>query len=530
MIKTDQNFHYDVVVVGAGLAGQALALSIAQEKTVLLISKTSFQAVASNYAQGGISAVYGAYDSHDKHIEDTIVAGCQLNDEHNTRYIVEGGLAAVRWLIEQGVPFTKEGDDYHLTREGGHGERRILHVDDMTGRGIQTVLTRRVRSHPNITIAENGTVVDLIKSQDGLRCIGVTLLDEHGMTRRIAAGATVLATGGVGAIFLHATSPSSTIGDGLALAWRAGCRVANMEFLQFHPTCMHYPGGEAFLITEAVRGEGGVLKRANGTRFMDEYDPRLELAPRDIVSRAIYAEMKKTSEPCVYLDISHKGADFIRGHFPNIYEKCLARGIDITKEPIPVTPASHYTCGGVFADYAGHTDLEQLYCIGEAAYTGLHGANRLASNSLLECVVMARAASESILSKKTTLETLPTVASGPRSIASGREDVLQLMKQEIRTLMWNYVGIVRSTASLRSAARRLDVIRQEVQALVEGKQPPAALVEIRNLVVTADIILRSALSRKESRGCHYNIDFPDQASNAEPTVLSPSADQTSIAA
>ncbi|MFD1744279.1 L-aspartate oxidase [Rhizobium helianthi] len=524
------DLSYDVVIVGGGLAGQALALSVADQKRVLLISKNPLEAAASNYAQGGISAVYGAHDSHEKHIEDTLVAGCHLNDRENTRFIVEGGLDAVQWLIAQGVPFTKDGEDYHLTREGGHGERRILHVDDMTGRGIQQTLTGRLKNHGNITLLEHYTVVDLITTEDGKRCIGVTLLDAMGNARRIAAGATVLATGGVGAIFQHATSPSSTIGDGVALAWRAGCRVANMEFLQFHPTCMYYPGGEAFLITEAVRGEGGLLKRADGTRFMDDYDPRAELAPRDVVSRAIYAEMKKTGQPCVYLDISHKTPEFVRSHFPNIYRICLERGIDITRQPIPVTPASHYTCGGIFAGHDGKTDLEQLLCLGEAAYTGLHGANRLASNSLLECVVMARAAAEAILADHVSIPVLPLPTGGPRALASSKEDFLRLMKQEIRALMWNYVGIVRSTFSLRAAARRLDVIRQEVFALLEARSPCVELIEARNLVITADLIIRSALSRKESRGCHYNTDFPDMATEAEPTVLMPHTDQQSIAA
>ncbi|MCF1433254.1 L-aspartate oxidase [Agrobacterium vitis] len=526
--------YYDVLVIGAGLAGQTLALSVAREKRVLIVCKSDLGSAASNYAQGGISAVYAADDTHDKHVSDTLIAGCHLNDIDNTRYIVENGRKAVEWLIEQGVPFTKQDGDYHLTREGGHGERRILHVDDMTGRGIQTSLSSHLLSHPNITVLENCAVTDLIRGDaEKNTCIGAVLIDPKGVERRIASSFTVLATGGVGPIFSHTTSPAQSIGDGIPLAWRMGCRVANLEFMQFHPTCMYYPGGDAFLITEAVRGEGGILTLPDGYRFMADYDERAELAPRDVVSRAIYSEMKKNGIPSVNLDISHKPAEFIKGHFPNIYQKCLERGIDMTKEPIPVTPASHYTCGGVYAEINGRTDVDRLYCLGEAAYTGLHGANRLASNSLLECVVMARAASLDILSGSDLLNvSLVPAKQHPhiRAADGMKRDAMVLIKQEIRTVMWNYVGIVRSQDSLHAARRRIDLLHSEVEAMLTLHPHSFDLSDLHNMVVTARIVIDSALSRSESRGCHYNSDFPNSRQESGPTVLCLADQHASVAA
>lgn len=518
-IKSD----YDVIVIGAGLAGQTLALSVADEKRVLILCKSEVKSAASNYAQGGISAVYADDDSHQKHLEDTLIAGCNLNDVNNARYIIENGRSAVEWLIERGVPFTKSDDgEYHLTREGGHSERRILHVDDMTGKGIQDTLTAQIMRHPNITFLENCTVTELLKSDvEPEACGGVIYVDSLGIEHLVQADFTVLATGGVGQIFSNTTSPSASIGDGIPLAWQAGCRIANLEFLQFHPTCMYFPGGEPFLVTEAVRGEGGRLTLPNGEHFMHLYDERLELAPRDVVSRAIYSEMKKHGLAFVHLDISHKPSQFIIEHFPNIYKKCIERGFDITKKPIPVAPASHYTCGGVQTDASGRTDLKFLYCIGESACTGLHGANRLASNSLLECVVTAREAAADILSSagSDSLSYKAPLTSRHFHVVGPTDEAASLLKREIRSLMWDYVGITRTTASLNAAKRRINFAHHEVEALSVSAFNSLRIHELRNMVATASIIIDSALSRNESRGCHYNSDFPFTSEHPAPTVL-----------
>lgn len=404
---------FDVLIIGSGLAGQSAALRLASHCRVALVSKRSLEDSASGWAQGGIAAVLDSSDSIEAHIQDTLVAGAWLNDEKATRFVVENGRHAIEWLIEQGVPFTKDDAGYHLTREGGHSARRVIHVADATGSAVQDTLTRKVRANPNITVLEDHIAIDLITG-DKLgtgekRCFGAYILNtQDGEVVTIGAANTMLATGGAGKVYLYTTNPDTSTGDGIAMAYRAGCRVSNMEFIQFHPTCLYHPQAKSFLISEAVRGEGGLLRLPDGTRFMPEHDDRAELAPRDIVARAIDFEMKKRGLDCVFLDISHKGEDFIRTHFPNIYARCMELGIDITQAPIPVVPAAHYTCGGVISDLNGRTDVAGLYVAGEASCTGLHGANRLASNSLLECLVFAEAVVKDILANNTiTIPQLP---------------------------------------------------------------------------------------------------------------------------
>src|SRR5476649_2099576 len=400
---------FDVAIVGSGLAGLSVALHLAETRTVAIISKRALKDGASNWAQGGIAAVLDSGDSHTQHIDDTLVAGGGLCDESATRYIVEHGREAIEWLIEQGVPFTKDDTaelGFHLTREGGHSQRRIIHAADATGHAVQVTLEEKVRAHPNITLFEHHCAIDLItsdkvdsgkKRNSQPKCHGLYVQDEQtGQVLTFAAEHTVMATGGAGKVYLYTTNPDTASGDGIAMALRAGCRVSNMEFIQFHPTCLYHPYAKSFLITEAIRGEGGLLKLPDGTRFMPAHDERAELAPRDVVARAIDFEMKKRGLDCVYLDISHQSVEFLQEHFPTIYARCLSLGINISKEPIPVVPAAHYTCGGVVADLHARTDVGNLYAVGETAYSGLHGANRLASNSLLECLVVGRAAAQAM--------------------------------------------------------------------------------------------------------------------------------------
>ena len=522
--STVPSSRFDVLVIGGGLAGQTAALNLAETKSVLLVCKKDLITSASSRAQGGISAVFMEPDSHEKHLEDTLIAGDRLNDIEASRFIIENSRQAVDWLIERGVPFTKKDGTYHLTREGGHSERRILHVDDLTGKAIQDTLSAQIQRHPHITVLEQHTAVELLLAEDDARaCAGALLIDREGSQKEILADFTVLATGGAGQIFLHATAPCASTGDGIALAWNIGCRVANLEFLQFHPTCMYYPQGEPFLITEAVRGEGGLLRLPNGHRFMPDYDPRAELAPRDIVARAIYTEMKKHGIPAVHLDFSHRPPAFIRDHFPNIYRQCLERGIDITRAPIPVTPASHYTCGGVVTDVHGRTDIARLYCVGEAACTGFHGANRLASNSLLECVVVSQAAAKDILKQP---HTTPVRAHVPqthplRCLTQQERNAIALAKGELRRLMWDYVGIVRDFASLEAASRRIRLLDEETTQLYARTLPETELIELRNLLTTAKLVVRCAQSRQESRGCHFNLDCPHTNPDPVPTILTP---------
>lgn len=516
--------NFDVLIIGSGLAGQSAALRLAAHCRVALVSKRGLEDSASGWAQGGIAAVLDSQDSIEAHIRDTLIAGAWLNDENATRFVVENGRRAIEWLIDQGVPFTKDEFGYHLTREGGHSARRVIHVADATGFAVQDTLTRKVRENPNITILEDHIAIDLITGEKvgsgENRCYGAYVLNnQDGEVLTIRASNTLLATGGAGKVYLYTTNPDTSTGDGIAMAYRAGCRVANMEFIQFHPTCLYHPQAKSFLISEAVRGEGGLLCLPDGTRFMPEHDERAELAPRDIVARAIDFEMKKRGLDCVFLDISHKGEAFIRAHFPNIHARCLELGIDITQTPIPVVPAAHYTCGGIISDLSGRTDLPGLYVAGEASCTGLHGANRLASNSLLECLIFAEAAVMDILGQQSQhLPSLP-LWDESRVTDADEEVVISHNWDELRRFMWDYVGIVRTTKRLKRAKHRIGLLMREIEEFYANFRVSHDLIELRNLVVTADLIVRCAMQRKESRGLHFSRDYPDLAKRARNTVL-----------
>ncbi|MBS1188950.1 MAG: L-aspartate oxidase [Rhodocyclaceae bacterium] len=515
---------FDVIIIGSGLAGQSAALRLADHCRVALVCKRSLEDSASGRAQGGIAAVLDSQDSIEAHIRDTFIAGAWLNDEKATRFVVENGRRAIQWLIDQGVPFTQDSAGYHLTREGGHSARRVIHVADATGLAVQETLTPKVRNHPNITVLEDHIAIDLITGAKlGLatsRCFGVYVLDrQSGNVITLGAPNTLIATGGAGKVYLYTTNPDTSTGDGIAMAWRAGCRVANMEFIQFHPTCLYHPQAKSFLISEAVRGEGGLLKLPDGTRFMPDHDERGELAPRDIVARAIDFEMKKRGLDCVFLDISHKGEAFIRSHFPNIHARCLELGIDITREPIPVVPAAHYTCGGIVSDQRGRTDLEGLYVAGEASCTGLHGANRLASNSLLECIVYAEAAVNDMLANK-GVELPPLPQWDESRVADADEEVVISHNwDELRRFMWDYVGIVRTNKRLKRAQNRIRLLTREIDEFYANFRVSHDLIELRNLVQTADLIVRCAMQRRESRGLHFSRDYPEMATKARNTVL-----------
>lgn len=515
---------FDVLIIGSGLAGQSAALRLAEHCNVALISKRSIEDSASGWAQGGIAAVLDSRDSIEAHIQDTLIAGAWLNDEPATRFVVENGRHAIQWLIEQGVPFTKDEFGYHLTREGGHSARRVIHVADATGLAVQDTLTKKVRNHPKISIFEDHIAIDLITGEKlgtgENRCYGAYVLNsQSGEVVTMGAPHTLLATGGAGKVYLYTTNPDTSTGDGIAMAYRAGCSVANMEFIQFHPTCLYHPKAKSFLISEAVRGEGGLLCLPDGTRFMPEHDERGELAPRDIVARAIDFEMKKRGLDCVYLDISHKGEDFIREHFPNIYARCLELGIDITREPIPVVPAAHYTCGGIVSDLQGRTDVAGLYVAGEASCTGLHGANRLASNSLLECLVFSEAAVSDILSNKDVAMPPLPLWDESRVTDADEEVVISHNWDELRRFMWDYVGIVRTNKRLKRARHRIALLMREIDEFYANFRVNHDLIELRNLVVTADLIVRCAQLRKESRGLHFSRDYPDMAKKTKDTVL-----------
>ncbi|RIX46107.1 MAG: L-aspartate oxidase [Rhodocyclales bacterium GT-UBC] len=516
--------NFDVLIIGSGLAGQSAALRLAKHRRVALISKRNLEDSASGWAQGGIAAVLDSRDSIEAHIEDTLIAGAWLNNESATRFVVENGRRAIEWLIEQGVPFTKDDAGYHLTREGGHSARRVIHVADATGMAVQDTLTKKVRNTPNITVFENHIAIDLITGEklgtSEKRCFGAYVLNSrNGEVSTIGAQNTLIATGGAGKVYLYTTNPDTSTGDGIAMAYRAGCRVANMEFIQFHPTCLYHPQAKSFLISEAVRGEGGILRLPDGTRFMPEHDDRAELAPRDIVARAIDFEMKKRGVDCVFLDISHKGEEFILNHFPNIHARCLELGIDIARDPIPVVPAAHYTCGGIISDLSGRTDLDSLYVAGEASCTGLHGANRLASNSLLECIVFSEAAANDILHKpETALPSLPKWDES-RVTDADEEVVISHNWDELRRFMWDYVGIVRTTKRLKRAKHRIALLMREIDEFYANFRVSHDLIELRNLVFTADLIVRCALQRKESRGLHYSRDYPEISNRAKNTIL-----------
>ena len=522
--------QFDTLIIGSGLAGLTLALKLAEQQKVGLITKKSLLDGASDWAQGGIAAVLSGEDSLDAHIQDTLLAGAGLCDETATRFVVEHGRAAIDWLVEQGVLFTRDstGDmGYHLTREGGHSRRRIIHAADATGHVIQKTLVARVLSHTAITVLENHMSVDLITGKKNTppanRCHGVYALNcltDEVIT--IVAENTILATGGNNKVYLYTTNPDTATGDGIAMAWRSGCRVANMEFIQFHPTCLYHPHAKSFLISEAVRGEGGVLKLPDGTRFMPRYDKRADLAPRDIVARAIDYEMKRHGLDCVYLDISHQPVEFLQQHFPTIYARCLSLGIDISKEPIPVVPAAHYTCGGVMTDLSARTDVDNLYAVGETAYTGLHGANRLASNSLLECLVFAEAAARDILNKPSVKTTTPRAWDESQVTDADEQIVISHNWAELRHFMWDYVGIVRTNKRLQRAQHRIQLLQKEIEEYYANFHISSDLLELRNLLLNAELIVQSALSRHESRGLHYSKDYPATLAHSTPTVLTPS--------
>jgi L-aspartate oxidase len=517
---------FDVLVLGSGLAGQTVALRLADRCRVALVTKRGIEDSATAWAQGGIAAVLDDTDSIEAHIQDTFTAGAGLCDPAATRFVVEHGRQAIDWLIEQGVPFTRGETGYHLTREGGHSHRRVIHVADATGAAVQQTLNQKVRSHPNITVLERHIVVDLITGaklgRKTNRCWGAYALDlERDAVVTLAAPNTVIATGGAGKVYLYTTNPDTATGDGIAMAWRAGCRVKNMEFIQFHPTCLYHPHAKSFLISEAMRGEGGILRLPDGTRFMPNHDPRAELAPRDIVARAIDFEMKKLGLDCVFLDMTHKGEAFLREHFPNIHARCLELGIDIAKEPIPVVPAAHYTCGGIAVDPAARTDVPGLYALGEAACTGLHGANRLASNSLLECVVFGEAAARDILGQ-TPAKSPPMPRWDESRVTDADEEiVISHNWDELRRFMWDYVGIVRTTKRLERAMHRIHLLEREIDDYYANFRVGNDLIELRNLVQTAHLIVRSAQRRKESRGLHFSRDYPAMLPKARSTVVTP---------
>ncbi len=525
----------DVLVLGAGMAGLGVALRIAPQAQVAVVAKADLTQGSSLYAQGGVAAVLNEGDSYAAHIEDTLQAGAGLCHADTVEFVVRNGPKAINWLIDQGVDFTREsgqaGTPYHLTREGGHSHRRVIHAADATGRAMETTLESHARNHPNIRIFEHHIAVDLITSRKlgrsgPNRCLGAYVLDMGaGETCVFRARFVILATGGACKVYLYTSNPDTSTGDGIAMAWRAGCRVANMEFVQFHPTCLYHPQAKSFLISEAVRGEGGVLVLPDGTRFMPRHDDRAELAPRDIVARAIDFEMKRGGLDCVYLDISHKPAEFIRSHFPNIYQRCLELGFDMTRQPIPVVPAAHYTCGGVMTDLKARTDINGLYAVGECAFTGLHGANRLASNSLLECVVFAAAAAADIAAQLAATPPPPeNLPPWDESRVSDPDELVVVSHNwdELRHFMWDYVGIVRTTKRLERARHRASLLQEEIREYYSNFRIHSDLVELRNLAVVAELNIRSALARCESRGLHYTRDYPGlDAGPARDTVLVP---------
>ena len=517
---------YDVVIIGSGAAGLTAAINLAQDRKVVVLAKGALDGGSTNWAQGGIAAVLDAGDSFEAHIDDTMVAGAGLNDRSTVEFVVSEAPAAIERLAELGVPFNPNeegsgeefGERWHLTREGGHSHRRIVHVDDATGHAVQVALLKAARANPNITLLEDRVAVDLITSRHGEKYSGdghvwgvYAFNKQSKHVDAIVGKATILCTGGAGRTYLFSTAPRGATGDGIAMAWRAGCRVSNMEMNQFHPTCLYNLEVKNFLITEAMRGEGGILKLpTNGHRFMPDFDSRGELAPRDVVARAIDHEIKRLGLDYVHLDISHKPPEFIEQHFPTIRAKLLSLGIDITKEPIPVVPAMHYTCGGVVIDLDGRTDLPGLYAAGEVTQSGLHGANRLASNSLLECFVFGEAAAKHILANFDDLPPPDAIRPWDESrVRDSDEDiVVQHNWREIRRFMWDYVGIVRTTKRLERAQHRAALLAQEVEDYYGNYRITTDLIELRNLIVVATLIVKSALRRKESRGLHYTLDYP----------------------
>ncbi|EKE01704.1 MAG: hypothetical protein ACD_21C00072G0027 [uncultured bacterium] len=501
------NHYYDVLIIGSGAAGLTAALNLAPHCKVAILSKGPINEGSTMHAQGGIAAVVSDEDSIESHIEDTLISGDGLCNLDAVKFVVSNAQDAINWLVAQGVNFsTVDGKLFHLTREGGHSRRRVLHAADATGLEIGNSLIKQIQKQP-AAIFTDYTAINLIKQHD--RCTGIYAFNNQtGKTEVFQAKAVILATGGASKVYLYTSNPDCASGDGIAMAWRAGCKVANMEFNQFHPTCLYHPHAKSFLITEAVRGEGGKLLLPNGERFMPKFDQRAELAPRDIVARAIDFEMKRLGIDCVYLDISHKPAAFIIEHFPTVYKRCLEFGFDVTKGPIPVVPAAHYTCGGVVVDKRGRTSLPGLYAIGETSCTGLHGANRIASNSLLECIVYGKAASDDIKQTIATIEPPEPAQPWDESQVTDSDEEIVVTHNwgEVRRLMWDYVGIVRTNKRLERARHRIELLKSEVQEYYSNFRISKNLLELRNLVVIADIIIQSASARKENRGLHYNLD------------------------
>ncbi|MEM5527812.1 L-aspartate oxidase [Gammaproteobacteria bacterium AS21] len=520
--------QYDILIIGSGAAGLTLALKLCKHASIAVLSKGSLTSGSTWLAQGGVAAVIDEYDIAKNHAEDTFTAGSHLSHDDAVNFTVEHGKESIEWLIEQGVPFSKENGQLHLTKEGGHSHRRIIHAADSTGKAILQTLIAKVKEEPSISLFENSMAIDLITTTKlglpGDRCLGAYVLNSaSGDTCAFKAKKTILATGGASKSYLYTSNSDGASGDGIAMAWRAGCRVANLEFNQFHPTCLYHPQAKSFLISEAVRGEGGKLLLPNGKPFMHKFDSRKELAPRDIVARAIDHEMKRLGADCLYLDISHRDDDFIKSHFPTIYQRCKELGIDICKQPIPVVPAAHYTCGGVMSDIKGRTDIKGLHAIGETAFTGLHGANRLASNSLLECIVFASACALDIKETLTEDYQFPDIPNWDESqVTDSDEDVIIAHNwDELRRFMWDYVGIVRTDKRLQRAKHRSDLLQDEINEYYSNYKISKDLLELRNLSLVAELIIQSAMLRKESRGLHFTLDYPELAPQARDTILTP---------
>jgi L-aspartate oxidase len=516
-------------VIGSGAAGLSLALHLAKFAKVTVLSKGTLTEGSTWYAQGGIAAVLDDKDSTESHVKDTLDAGAGLCHLDAVEFTVSRAKGAIKWLVGLGVDFTRSAEgEFHLTREGGHSHRRIIHSADATGKAVHTGLLDNAHNHPNITLQENRVALDLIRQPNSItkkqRCVGAYVLNrKQGSIECYTAKAVVLATGGASKVYLYSSNPDSASGDGIAMAWRAGCRIANMEFNQFHPTCLYHPKAKSFLMTEALRGEGAILRRPDGERFMLDFHPQAELAPRDVVARAIDHEMKRLGAPCMYLDISHRDPEFLASHFPTVMQECQKYGIDITAEAIPVVPAAHYTCGGIVVNTRGQTDLEQLYAIGETSFTGLHGANRMASNSLLECIVYAQSASEDIIAKlAATPPPQPCKAWDETQVTNSDEDVVIYHNwDEIRRFMWDYVGIVRTHKRLERALHRIQLLQSEIHEYYANYKISSDLIELRNLAMVAELIIRSAMMRKESRGLHFSLDHPEQSPIAADTLLVP---------
>ncbi len=524
-----EHFSHDVLVIGSGAAGLSLILRLDPSLRVAVIAKGPMDEGSSKYAQGGIAAVLDPADSIEKHVQDTLTAGAGLCDAHVVRYTAEHGAEQIHWLSELGTAFsTTDETSLHLTREGGHSQRRVAHAADATGRAITSTMVDAVKNRANVELFEQHIAVDLITANklghEPQQVLGAYVLNRE--TEHIEvfhARCVVLATGGASKVYLYTTNPDVSTGDGIAMAWRAGCRVANMEFIQFHPTCLYHPQAKSFLVSEALRGEGAHLLLPDGSRFMHKFDERGELAPRDIVARAMDHEMKRLGADCLYLDISFKDPEFITNHFPTIYQRCLDFGFDMTQQPLPVVPAAHYTCGGVMTDLDGHTDIDGLYAIGETSFTGLHGANRLASNSLLECLVFGEAAAKDINqsgSKRQLAKHIPDWDES-RVSDSDEEVVVAHNWDELRHFMWDYVGIVRTDKRLQRALRRADLLVREIEEYYSHFRISSDLLELRNLVQAATLIIRSAMLRQESRGLHYTLDYPGLSDCAENTILVP---------